>query len=156
MNDLAYVVSMPFKRKGKEVLKESEFVLSLSIDLNWFAPEKAKIILSEAEKEGLLKREGELVTPAFDISGVEIPQGFKPEKDILEKKTMFVKVVDRIIARTGMEKRKVIALVNKKHEELAKIVAIEVSAILVAIENGIAVDDLVEEEFESLTTLPSS
>lgn len=156
MNDLACVVSMPFKRKGKDILKESDFVLSLSIDLNWFAPEQAKIILSEAEKEGLLKREGELVRAAFDISSVEIPQGFKPGKDILEKKTLFSRIIDRIIARTGMEKRKVIALVNKRHEELAKMVFIEVSAILVAMENGIAVDDLVEEEFESLTTLSSS
>ncbi len=156
MNDLTYVISMPFKRKGKETLKESEFVLSLSMDLNWFAPEQAKIILGEAEKEGLLKREGEIIAPAFDISKVEIPSGFKPEKTMLEKKTIFSRIIDRIIAKTGMEKRKAIALVNKKQEELAKIVAIEVSAILVALENGVAVDDLIEEEFESLaTSLPS-
>jgi hypothetical protein len=80
---------MPFKRKGKEALKDSEFVLALSIDLNWFAPEQAKNVLSRAEKSGLLKREGELVQPAFDLSKIEIPPGFKPEPGIFEKKTIF-------------------------------------------------------------------
>jgi hypothetical protein len=41
-------------------------------------------------------------------------------------------------------------MVNKKQEELAKMVAIEVSAMLVAIEHGIMVDDLIEEEYEAL------
>jgi hypothetical protein len=147
---------MPFKRKGKEALKESEFVLALSIDLNWFAPEQAKNVLNLAEKSGLLKREGELVQPAFDISKIEIPSGFKPEPGIFEKKTIFDRVIERIILSTGMEKRKAIAMINKKQEEFAKMVLIEVSAILVAIEQGVMVDDLIDEEYEALTTLSSS
>lgn len=156
MSDLIYTVSMPFKRKGKEALKESEFVLALSIDLNWFAPEQAKNVLNLAEKSGLLKREGELVQPAFDISTIEIPSGFKPEPGIFEKKTVFDSAVGRILLSTGREKRKVIAMINKKQEELAKTVLIEVSAILVAIEQGVMVDDLIDEEYEALTTLSSS
>jgi hypothetical protein len=155
-SDLIYTVSMPFKRKGKEALKDSEFVLALSIDLNWFAPEQAKNVLNHAEKSGLLKREGELVQPAFDISNIEIPSGFKPEPGIFEKKTIFDRVIERIILNTGMEKRKVIALINKKQEELAKMVLIEVSAILVALEHGVMADDLIDEEYEALTTLSSS
>ena len=85
MSDLTYTVSMPFKRKGKDALKDTEFILALSLDLKWFNPEQAKIILSEAQKSGLLKREGELVRPSFDISSIEIPSGFKPEPIIVEK-----------------------------------------------------------------------
>jgi hypothetical protein len=155
-SDLIYTVSMPFKRKGKEALKDSEFVLALSIDLNWFNPEQAKNVLNHAEKSGLLKREGELVQPAFDISNIEIPSGFKPEPGIFEKKTIFDRVIERIILSTGMEKRKVIALINKKQEEFAKMVLIEVSAVLVAKEQGVMVDDLIDEEYEALTTLSSS
>ncbi len=149
-SDLIYTVSMPFLRKGKEAMKESEFVLALSIDLNWFAPEQAKSVLHEAEKSGLLKREGEIIRPSFDVSKVEIPSGFKPETGIFEKKTLFDRTIERIMSNTGIEKRKVIAMVNKKQEELAKMVAIEVSAMLVAIEHGIMVDDLIEEEYEAL------
>jgi len=47
-------------------------------------------------------------------------------------------------------------MINKKQEELSKQVVIEVSAILVAIENGVVVDDLIDEEYASLTTLSSS
>ncbi|MDD5473213.1 MAG: DUF2240 family protein [Candidatus Methanoperedens sp.] len=155
-SDLTYTVSMPFLRKGKETLKESEFVLALSIDLNWFTPDQAKIVLAEAEKSGLLKRNGEMVSASFDISGVNIPSGFKPQQGIFEKKTLFERIIERITSGTGMDKRKAIALINKKQEELAKMVVIEVSAILVAIEHGILVDDLIEEEYAALATLSSS
>lgn len=156
MSDLTYTVSMPFLRKGKETLKESEFVLALSIDLNWFTPDQAKIVLGEAEKSGLLKRNGEMVSAAFDISGVKIPFGFKPQQGIFEKKTLFERIIERIISGTGIDKRKAIALINKKQEELAKTVVIEVSAILVAIEHGVMVDDLIDEEYAALATLSSS
>lgn len=156
MSDLIYSVSVPFKRKGKEALKESEFVLSLSIDLNWFNPEQAKNILVQAEKEGLIKRNGELISPAFDLNSIEIPAGFKPDSSVFEKKSLFDRIIERIIAGTGMEKRKVISLINKKQEDLSKLVEIEVSAILVALEHGVAVDDLIDEEYEALINPSSS
>ncbi len=156
MSDLIYSVSVPFKRKGKEVLKDSEFILVLAIDLNWFNPEEAKNILNYAEREGFIKRDGEMVAPAFDISSVEIPPGFRPGRDVLlknlEKKTLFDRIIERIITGTGMEKRKVISLINKKQEELSKLVEIEVSAILVALEHGVAVNDLLEEEYAALVS----
>jgi hypothetical protein len=151
MSDLAYTVSMPFKRKGKDALKESEFVLALAIDLNWFNPEQAKNILNRAEKEGLLKKEGELIRPSFDLASLEIPSGFKPQMNVFEKKPLFDRVIERIVLGTGLEKRKVISLINKKHEDLSKLVEIEVSAILVAMELGMLVDDLMEEEYMALT-----
>jgi len=147
---------MPFKRKGKDALKDTEFVLALSIDLKWFNPEQAKLVLSDAESSGLLKREGELIRPSFDLSQIEIPSGFKPEPVSLTKKSIFDRTIERIITGTGIEKRKVISMINKKQEELSKQVVIEVSAILVAIENGVMVDDLIDEEYAALTTLSSS
>ena len=155
MSELTYTVSMPFKRKGKEQLKDMEFVMALSMDLKWFTPEQAKSVLAEAQKSGLLKREGELVKPSFDISKIEIPSGFKPQTVVIEKKTVFEKVIERIITSTGIEKRKVISMINKKQEELSKQVVIEVSAILVAIENKVLVDDLIDGEYAALTTLSS-
>jgi hypothetical protein len=153
MSELTYTVSMPFKRKGKDSLKDMEFVMALSMDLKWFTPEQAKSVLAEAQRSGLLKREGDLVRPSFDISKIEIPSGFKPQTIAIEKKTVFESVIERIITKTGIEKRKVISMINKKQEELSKQVVIEVSALLVAIENGVTVDDLIDEEYAALTTL---
>lgn len=155
MSELTYTVSMPFKRKGKESLKDMEFVMALSIDLKWFTPDQAKSVLAEAQRSGLLKRDGELVRPSFDISKIEIPSGFKPETLAIEKKTVFERVIERIITSTGIEKRKVVSMINKKQEELSKQVVIEVSAILVAIENAVLVDDLIDEEYAALITLSS-
>jgi hypothetical protein len=146
---------MPFKRKGKEALKDTEFIMALSMDLKWFTPEQARSVLAEAHRSGLLKSDGELIRPAFDVSKIEIPSGFKPETVDIEKETVFERVIERIITSTGIEKRKVVSMINKKQEELSKQVVIEVSAILVAIENGVLVDDLIDEEYAALTILSS-
>lgn len=148
MTDLIYTISVPFKRKGKDSLKESEFVLALSFDLNWFTPEQAKKVVLEAERSGLLKREGDFIHPAFDLSSVEPPQGFKP--GVFEERSLFDRMIERITAETGMDKRRVIALINKKQDELSKLVEIEVSAILIALEHGVAMDNLIDEEYKAL------
>ncbi len=155
MTDLLYTVSVPFKRKGKESLKESEFVLALSFDLNWFSPDQAKKVVLEAEKAGLLKREGDIIHPAFDLSSLEPPNGFKPGV-FEEERSIFDRIIERITAETGMDKRRVIALINKKQDELSKLVEIEVSAILVALEHGVAVDNLIDEECKALINPSSS
>lgn len=155
MTDLKYTVSIPFKRKGKDALKESEFVLALSIDLNWFSPDQARNVVREAEKAGLIKREGDIISPTFDLSPVETTLNFKPE--VSEEQPLFDRIIERITAETGMDKRKIVALVNKKRDELSKLVEIEVSAILVALEHGVALDNLIDEEYKVLINpLPSS
>ncbi len=153
MTDLIYTVSAPFKRKGKDALKESEFVMALSFDLKWFTPDQAKKVVQEAEKAGLIKREGDILRPSFELSSAEPPQGFKPD----EERSLFDRIIERITVETGMDKRRVIALINKKQDELSKLVEIEVSAILVALENGVAIDSLIDEEYKALITpSPSS
>lgn len=149
MSNLLYTVSMPFKRKGKDSLKESEFILALSIDLNWFSPEQAKTLLNEAEKQGLLKRDGGMVNPLFDLTSIQVPPSFKPDS-VHEEKNLFDRIIDRITVTAGLEKRTIISLINKKQEELMKMVDIEVSALLVAKEHGVLVDDLIEEEYNIL------
>lgn len=155
MTDLIYTVSVPFKRKGKDSLKESEFVLALSFDLNWFSPDQAKKVLLEAEKAGLIKREGDIIHPAFDLSSVDPPNGFKPGV-FEEERSIFDRIIERITMETGMDKRKVIALINKKRDELSKLVEIEVSAILVALELGVPMDNLIDEEYKALINPLSS
>jgi hypothetical protein len=156
MTDLKYTVSVPFKRKGKDALKESEFVLALSIDLNWFSPDKAKNIVLEAEKAGLIKREGDIIHPTFDLSLVEPSSEFKQGIMEEQEQALFDRIIERITAETGMDKRKIVALVNKKQDALSKLVEIEVSAILIALEHGVAVDNLINEEYKALINPSSS
>ncbi len=156
MTDLKYIVSVPFKRKGKDALKESEFVLALSIDLNWFSPDQAKNVVLEAEKAGLIKKEGDIIHPTFDLSPVEPSSEFKPGIMEEQQQALFDRIIERIIAETGMDKRKIVALINKKQDELSKLVEIEVSAIIVALEHGVAIDNLIDEEYKALVNNSTS
>jgi hypothetical protein len=156
MTDLKYTVSVPFKRKGKDALKESEFVLALSIDLNWFSPDQAKNVVLEAEKAGLIIREGDIIRPTFDLSLVEPSSEFKQGVLEEQEQALFNRIIERITAETGMDKHKIVALVNKKQDELSKLVEIEVSAIIVALEHGVALDNLIDEEYNALVNPSSS
>ena len=74
----AYLVATPFKKRGKESLKISDFIFALSLDLKWGPPDKVRALLREAEADGLVRLEGEMVHASHDTVAVEIPLGFKP------------------------------------------------------------------------------
>ena len=83
----AFLVATPFKKRGKTSLKISDFIFALSLDLKWGPPEKVRALLREAEAEGMVKMEGEMVNAIFDAAAVDVPLGFKPstEEGILDQ-----------------------------------------------------------------------
>lgn len=156
MNELTYTVAQIFKRRGVKDLKENDFIFGLSMDLKWLPPDLARKALKKAEEEGLVKREGDILKPVFDVYAVEVPFGFQPDKTIFEEKTVFDKIVERIVTGTGKDKREVIAQINKKQEKLFKLFEIEVSALLVAKECDIPIEDLAEEAYKQLISSRNS
>ena len=80
-------MATPFKKRGKTSLKISDFIFALSLDLKWGPPEKVRALLREAEAEGMVKMEGEMVNAIFDAAAVDVPLGFKPstEEGILDQ-----------------------------------------------------------------------
>lgn len=142
----AYLVAAPFKKRGKDSLKISDFIFSLSLDLKWGPPDKVRALLREAEAEGLVSMEGEIVHASHDTFAVEIPLGFKPSADdgILEKG------IRLIIAKTGMSKKEVIALANDRQDSLKGLVDLEAVVLLVAREQGIDVSTLASESYQNL------
>ena len=74
----AILVATPFKKRGKSSLKISDFIFALSLDLKWGPPEKVRSLLREAEAEGMVKMDEQMVDALFDPAGVEVPLGFKP------------------------------------------------------------------------------
>ena len=79
-------MATPFKKRGKKRLKISDFIFALSLDLKWGPPEKVRALLREAEAEGMVKMDGEMVNATFDAATVDVPLGFKPstEEGILD------------------------------------------------------------------------
>lgn len=147
MTDLMQTVAMPFRKRGKNILTTSEFIFALSLDLGWFSPEQAKEVLSKAKNEGLVSIKDDEISPNFDFKAIEIPLGFRP--DLKREQSIFERIIERVMM-TGLSRKEAIALVNEKQERMAKLIEIEVSALLVAKERGVEVEDLVDEAYQSL------
>lgn len=141
-----YLVATPFKKRGKDSLKISDFIFALSLDLKWGPPDKVRALLREAEAEGLVRLDGEMVQASPDAMAMDIPLGFKPpiEEGILDKG------IRMITAKTGMSKKEVIALANKKQDSLQGLVDLEVVVLLVASELGLDVNALASEAYQNL------
>ena len=142
----AILVATPFKKRGKSSLKISDFIFALSLDLKWGPPEKVRALLREAEAEGMVRMEGDMVDALFDLAAVEVPLGFKPstEEGILDQG------IRLITSHTGMSRKEVIAAANEKQDSLEKLVELDAVVLLLAREMGIDVKDLAGQAYQNL------
>lgn len=145
---LQRAVAAPFRQKGTERLKQSEFTVALSLDLEWFSPDQAKRLADVAATEGLVEQTeaGELVV-TFDPRTVEIPDGFKPGEEVLQQRSTFEKLLDTIV-ENGIEKRTAVADINRLQTECG--ISVEAAAALYALGNEIPVTDLATQAMEEL------
>jgi hypothetical protein len=135
---LRRAVAAPFRSKGRERLAESEFVVALSLNRDWFSPDQAKRLVDVAASEGLLAREdGDLVV-RFDADGERIPEEFGPDESILQERTTFQRILDALV-EDGAEKQEAVAGINALQSELG--VTVEAAAVLYAHRNGVDVSD---------------
>ena len=131
---LRSAVAAPFQQKGKESIPESEFVVALSLDRDWFSPDQAERLVDVATGQGLLAREDGAVVAAFDPSEVEIPEGFVPDESILQEQSTFERLLDKVVAG-GTEKQTAVAEINELQSHLG--VTIEAAAVVYARRRGI-------------------
>lgn len=142
MDELRDAIALLFKRKGRDELSEREFVLSASMDLRWFPPREAQRLLQLGLETKLLESRDGTIRPAFDVSAVQVPRDYTPTAAILETPTpaaedLFVRIVDAIVAKTGSDRKTVIALVNGVQEKMD--VEVEVAALVAARQAGVDV-----------------
>jgi hypothetical protein len=144
---LRRAVAVPFRQRGVERMTESEFVVALSLDRNWFSPDQAKRVVTVGAGEGLLERTDDDVIIDFDPAGVEVPDDFEPSEDILTQRTTFERVLETVVD-SGIEKQTAVAEINRLQSELA--VTIEAAAILYGRRNGIELPELSERARKEL------
>src|SRR4030043_536622 len=89
MSDLEKSIVLLFRRKGKGLLTEQEFVSSASFDLRWFSPKDAQKLLDISLTGGFLQRKTGHVVPTFDMEKVQVPLDYKPSKEVLELLRVF-------------------------------------------------------------------
>ncbi len=141
IGELETCLAVLFKRKGKNVMTETEFMLTVSFDYRWFTPKEAQMLLDVSVKKGLLVRTEEFLKPSFDIKDIEASLSFRPSKAVLsaekEEVSIFAQLVQLISDKGGLKKRDAVARINRTQERLG--VDVEVAAVLVARDLGIDV-----------------
>jgi hypothetical protein len=80
------VIKFLVERSGKNEPTEQQLELVASMELRWFSPKNAKKLLKYADKLSLFQHldEGKLILN-FDPEDVQIPVGFKPHEDLLDR-----------------------------------------------------------------------
>lgn len=138
---LRRAVAAPFRQRGVQSMSESEFIVALSLDRDWFSPDQAKRLVDVAATEGFLERTDDAVTVSFDPVTVDVDEEFEPEESILQQRSTFERVLDTIVD-SGIDKQTAVADVNRLQSELA--ISVEAAALLYAHKNGLDVTSLAE------------
>lgn len=150
------IIAFVFNRSGKTKLDFSEMYLSLSMSLNWFTPNQAKDFVNMALKQKLLKKEDDLLKPAFDYKKIVVPVGFYPSKKGFEEKKeketveedIFKIIVKKIVEKTQVDEERIIDEIN--HVEKEKNITLEVAALLVGKKYDIDLEDFFEKVEEKI------
>lgn len=138
---LKVAVGAPFRTTGRSRLEESEFVVALSLDRDWFSPDQAKRLVDVAVVEGLLQRDdGELVAE-FSPESVDVPEGFTPDESILRERTTFERILDSL-GGVDESKRDSVAAINELQLSLG--ISTDAAAVLYAHRNGIDVSGVAQ------------
>jgi hypothetical protein len=145
---LRRAVAAPFRQRGVDRLKKSEFVVALSLDWEWFSPDQAQRLADVAATEGLVERtDGDELVVTFDPLAVEIPDGFEPDESVLQERSIFERLLAAIVD-AGIEKHDAVGSINQLQAELG--VSVEAAAALYARRQGIDVTDLAARATEEL------
>ena len=139
---LRVVVAAPFRQRGRDRLGESEFVVALSLDRDWFSPDQASRVVDIAVGDGLLSRDGETLRIEFDPDAVSVPAGFEPDEELLQDPSPFERVLDALVA-AGHEKQAAVADINRLQADLE--ITIEAAAVLYACRRSVAVERAAEK-----------
>ena len=151
MTELRVAIAQVFRKKGKATMSEKDFVFAVSLDFRWFTPKEAQKLLDIALESELLTLEDGKLKPAFDHLGIEVPKGYAPGPELLQRgaapKGMLMKMVDEISKATSLPAKEIISQVNGVQDRMG--VDVEVAALIVA--KGLGADisgylDAVEEE----------
>ncbi|MEF8786929.1 MAG: DUF2240 family protein [Haloarculaceae archaeon] len=136
---LRRAVAAPFRQRGVGRMNESEFVVALSLDRDWFSPDQAKRLVDVATGEGLLDRDGDDIVASFDVGTVDVPEDFVPDESVIQERSVFEQVLESVVD-TGVKKQEAVADINRLQSELG--ITIEAAAVLYARRRGVDVGGL--------------
>lgn len=81
MSDEYTVCAAAFLRnKGKNIISDNEFLMSISMDLHWVPYSSAKNLLNALLERKIFVKSGGVLKPTFDIASVEVPVAYRPSQ----------------------------------------------------------------------------
>lgn len=141
------VVAAPFRGRGRDRMRESEFVVSLSLDRDWFSPDQASRIVDIALGRGLLSQDGDDLVAEFDPNDVDLPPDFTPNDGLLDEASPFEQVLEALVA-TGMDKQDAVAGINQLQADLDLTIA--AAAVVYGHRHGVDVSDAAAQALRTL------
>jgi len=114
---LTITIAAPFRHARKDQLKRNEIVYFFSFKQHWMGIEQANMLITRAEEEGLIELHGDMITPLFDVSGVEIPLGYKPGSSVFERSDPVDDLLARISQQAGIARGQLVAELNRLVQE---------------------------------------
>jgi len=142
---LRIALAAPFKHTRKNGMRKNELVYYYALDRKWMSTEQANLLLRRAEEEGLIRQDNGVFTPAFDLSEVTIPIGFKPTSAIFERNDPSQELILRIARAQNIQETEVVAEMNRIIKEGFDGNLLPATAlILLAKKNHIPFEDLKE------------
>lgn len=151
------IITFLFNRSGKSKLSYNEIYLTLSMQLNWFTPDDAKLFINQTIEEDLLKKEKDLLNPNFDYKNIVVPVGFTPSKMVFKEKTeipkkkeneLIKKILNILSEKTKVDKKEILSKIKKIEKE--KNITLEVAALLIGKEYNVTLKDYFDEVESSL------
>ena len=156
---LKQTIASLYKRKGKEVFGAKELEMLASMELRWFEPQDARMLVEAAINMNLLEEIKGGLKINFDYKTIDIPFGFKPPKDLMkevshDQDSLFMRIVNQVCLLTDMRQNQVIAEINAKHTKFEDFLLLDVIAILYASDHGVDISEYVKEIKEIIINNP--
>ncbi|ADN36919.1 Protein of unknown function DUF2240 [Methanolacinia petrolearia DSM 11571] len=148
---LQMTIAAPFRNMGRNRLKKSEIVFYLAIDRHWMNREQAEKVISMADAEGLIRKEGDYFSIPEEFSKIDIPLGYKPSSEIFEKKDPVESLAAAIAEKNGIEINAVISEMNALMEdEFDGNLLPEAAIVILAREYGVGFEEYLDELKKSI------
>ena len=151
------IITFIYNRSGKSKLTFNELYLTLSMQLNWFTPDDAKLFINQAFSDKLLKKDKEEISPNFDFKEIVVPVGFKPSRNVFEEKVelpekkgedLIDKLLKILVEKTDLDKESIKSKIKELVEK--RNIIPEIAALLVGKEYNISLEDNINEIEEKI------
>jgi len=154
-DELETCIAAFFRIKGKDVVTEQEFKMSVTLELKWMSMKEAEVLMRNCIASGLLVKSNGYLKSSKDLSSVPVPIAYKPSDELkkilsgtVESKPapaapsqpdLFGEMME-LAAANGIQKGKFVSECNAVKKRLG--VEISVAGLLILRDNGVDIGKL--------------